>query len=117
MLSPTPISFGLSKPVFYPILAAVVLGKCMELAPIISGRNLSLERGIVLAKVTWDEISKYIDDAFDVKGRIERSDVLALAEANDASDDVIDALDAIGSRVFRTKEDTRKFLTDQGYVA
>ena len=70
-----------------------------------------------MAKVSWDTISKYIEEALNFKGQIERSDVLSLAENDDASDDVIDALDAIGSRVFKTQADVKKFLIDQGYVS
>ncbi len=70
-----------------------------------------------MAKVTWDMISKYVDQAINTWGQIERADLVEYAENDYASDDIIDALDAVGSRVFRTQEDVRKFLTDQGYVS
>ncbi len=69
-----------------------------------------------MAMVKWDTISGYIDKAFSVKGRIERADVLDLADLDHPSDDVIDALDAIGSRVFTSTSDVRNFLIAQGYV-
>ncbi len=70
-----------------------------------------------MAAVKWDTISGYIDKAFSVKGRIERADVIELAELDYASDDVIDALDAVGSRVFTSISDLQNFLIAQGYVA
>jgi hypothetical protein len=70
-----------------------------------------------MAAVKWDTLSGYIDDIFSMNGRIARADVIALAEIDNASDEVIDALDAIGSRVFTSPSDVRDFLTAQGYVA
>jgi hypothetical protein len=69
-----------------------------------------------MAAVKWDIISDYIDQVFNTNGRIARADVLALAEIDNASDEVIDALDAIGSRVFTSPSDVHSFLTAQGYV-
>lgn len=70
-----------------------------------------------MATVKWDTISGYIDEAFNTHGRIERAYVIALAEIDGISDEVLDALDAIGSRVFRSPSDVRDFLIAQGYVA
>ena len=70
-----------------------------------------------MANVTWDMISKYVEAAFNAYGEIERSDVLLLAENDYASDDIIDALDAIGSRVFKAQADVKTFLTGQGYIS
>jgi hypothetical protein len=70
-----------------------------------------------MAAVKWDALSGYVDDIFSMNGRIARADVIALAEIDNASDEVIDALDAIGSRVFTSPSDVRDFLTAQGYVA
>jgi len=70
-----------------------------------------------LAKVTWDMISKYVEQALNTWGQIERADLVEYAENDYASDDIIDALDAVGSRVFRTQEDVRRFLTDQSYIS
>jgi hypothetical protein len=66
--------------------------------------------------VKWESVSGYIQEAFDMKGQIERSMVMAFAEADNASDDVIDTLDAIGSRVFRSVADAQNFLVSGGYV-
>ncbi|MFC1977697.1 DUF2795 domain-containing protein [Chloroflexota bacterium] len=70
-----------------------------------------------MAAVKWDALSGYIDDIFGIDGRIARADVMALAEKDNASDDVVDAIDAIGSRAFTSPSDVRDFLTAQGYVA
>ena len=70
-----------------------------------------------MAKVTWDMISKYVQQAIDTWGQIERADLVEYAQNDYASEDVLDALDAVGSRVFRTQEDVKKFLTDQGYIS
>ena len=40
-----------------------------------------------------------------------------LADADLASDDVIDAIDAIGSRVFPTIDAAKSFLESQGYIS
>lgn len=69
-----------------------------------------------MAVVKWDAISRYMEEIFEMSGRVERADVLDLAMADNASDDVVDALDAIGSRVFRSVADAREFLTNGGYV-
>ncbi len=66
--------------------------------------------------VKWESVSSYIQEAFDMKGQIERSVVMAFAESDNAGDDIIDTLDAIGSRVFRSVADAQNFLTTQGYV-
>lgn len=63
-----------------------------------------------MSQVTWESISGYVQRAFEAGGRVERADVIDLAYADGASDDAIDAIDAIGSRVFRTLADTRAFL-------
>jgi hypothetical protein len=62
-------------------------------------------------------ISKYVQQAIDTWGQIERADLVEYAQNDYASEDVLDALDAVGSRVFRTQEDVKKFLTDQGYIS
>lgn len=62
-------------------------------------------------------ISKYVEQALNTWGQIERADLVEYAENDYASDDIIDALDAVGSRVFRTQEDVRRFLTDQSYIS
>ena len=50
-------------------------------------------------------------------GRVERADAVDLAYDQNASDDVVDALDVIGSRVFNSVADTHAFLLGQQAVA
>jgi hypothetical protein len=69
-----------------------------------------------MAAVQWEKIEPYFVQVFEATGQIERQDVIDLAFAEDESDDVIDAIDAIGSRVFRTVEDAKNFLKSQNYV-
>jgi hypothetical protein len=69
-----------------------------------------------MASVPWSKVEPYFVDAFAIQGQIEREDVINLAFAEDESDDVIDAIDAIGSRVFRTVEDAKNFLKGQNLV-
>jgi hypothetical protein len=66
--------------------------------------------------VPWSKVESYFQEAFAAQGQVERQDVIDLAFAQDESDDVIDAIDAIGSRVFRTIEDAKAFLVSQNQV-
>lgn len=66
--------------------------------------------------VSWSQVEPYVRAAYETHGRVERADVIELAYEDNASDDVIDAIDAIGSRVFRTVEDVRAFLMSQNLV-
>jgi hypothetical protein len=66
--------------------------------------------------VPWSKVEPYFQDAFAAQGQIEREDVINLAFGEDESDDVIDAIDAIGSRVFRSVEDAKAFLVGQNWV-
>ncbi len=70
-----------------------------------------------VAAIKWDAISDYIEEALGTKGLVQHEDLMAMALANNASDEVVDALDAIGSRVFRSASEVRNFLVSQGYVA
>ncbi|HLZ72293.1 MAG TPA: hypothetical protein VKV26_20510 [Dehalococcoidia bacterium] len=67
--------------------------------------------------VAWAEIAPFVQEAFDRVGRVERADVVDLAYDQNANDDVVDALDMIGSRVFPTVEATRDFLVGQKAVS
>lgn len=66
--------------------------------------------------VAWSKIEGYFEQAFALQGQVERQDVIDLAFAEDESDDVIDAIDAVGSRVFRSVEDAKNFLKSQNLV-
>jgi hypothetical protein len=66
--------------------------------------------------VPWSKVEPYFEQAFAAQGQVERQDVIDLAFAADESDDVVDAIDAIGSRVFRTLDDAKAFLVSQKQV-
>ncbi len=66
--------------------------------------------------VPWSKVEPYFEQAFAAQGQVERQDVIDLAFAADESDDVVDAIDAIGSRVFRTLDDAKAFLVSQNQV-
>jgi hypothetical protein len=66
--------------------------------------------------VAWSTIEPYITRAFEQQGRVERADVIDFAYEDNADDDVIDTIDAIGSRVFPTPDAVRDFLSGQNLV-
>ncbi len=70
-----------------------------------------------MAAVPWRAIESYFVEAAETHGEIERQDVIDLAFAANASDDEIDAIDAVGSRVFRSVEDARAFLKSQDVIS
>ena len=70
-----------------------------------------------MAPVPWSKIEPYFREAFGDSGDIAREDVINLAFAENESDEVIDTIDAIGSRVFRTLDDARSFLQAQGFIS
>lgn len=67
--------------------------------------------------VSWGEVAPFVQTAFDRMGRVERADVVDLAYEANASDDVVDALDELGSRVFPSVDAAHDFLTNQGVVS
>jgi hypothetical protein len=69
-----------------------------------------------MAAVDWSVIEPYVLTAYEEHGRIERADVIDLAYGEDADDDVVDTIDAIGSRVFSSPEDVKQFLVSQKLV-
>lgn len=66
--------------------------------------------------VRWSDIEPYLRATFEATGQVERAEAVNRAFAENASDDVIDTLDAIGSRVFQTLDAAREFLVTQGLI-
>lgn len=66
--------------------------------------------------VKWDKIAPYIESGFAASGRVERASIVDAAYDEGADDDVVDALDGLGSRVFNSVEEAKAFLAAQGYV-
>lgn len=69
-----------------------------------------------MAAVDWSLLEPYVQAAYEEHGRIERADVIDLAYGENADDDIIDTIDAIGSRVFTAPQDVRDFLVGQKLV-
>ncbi|HEY8491815.1 MAG TPA: DUF2795 domain-containing protein [Dehalococcoidia bacterium] len=70
-----------------------------------------------MADVRWEQVEPFVRRAYEAVGRVERADVVDLAYDAGVDDDVIDVLDALGSRVFATPEDVRQFMVSQNLVA
>lgn len=70
-----------------------------------------------MAKPTWSQVEPYIQQAYEQYGRVERADAMEIAEADNVDDDMVDTIDAIGSRVFKTPDDVRAFLQSQNLLA
>ncbi len=66
--------------------------------------------------VAWTKIAPYIENGFAASGRVERASIVDAAYDEGADDDVVDALDGLGSRVFNSVDDAKAFLTSQGIV-
>ena len=70
--------------------------------------------------VPWETIQRYIEGSYTINGQVERSVALELSEPEGISDDAIDAIDAIGSRIFRGESavaDVQAFLSQEGHIA
>lgn len=67
--------------------------------------------------IAWSSIEEYVTRAHELQGRVERADVIDLAYEANADDDVIDTIDAIGSRVFKTPDDVKAFLSGQNLIS
>jgi hypothetical protein len=66
--------------------------------------------------VKWSKVAPYIENGFAAQGRVERSSIVDAAYDDAADDDIVDALDALGSRVFNSVDEAKQFLASQGIV-
>jgi hypothetical protein len=66
--------------------------------------------------VKWSKIAPYIEGGFANEGRVERSSIVDKAYDDAADDDVVDALDGLGSRIFFSVDEAKAFLVSQGMV-
>jgi hypothetical protein len=76
---------------------------------------LSRVGGVAMA-VKWSKVAPYIENGLASRGNIERSSIVDAAYDDAADDDVVDAIDTLGSRIFMTVEETKAFLLAQGAV-
>jgi hypothetical protein len=75
----------------------------------------SSRQGAAMA-VKWSKIAPYIENGFAAQGRVERASIVDAAYDEGADDDVVDALDGLGSRVFNSVDEAKDFLVGQGYA-
>lgn len=66
--------------------------------------------------VKWERVAPHIEAGLASRGNVERSSIVDKLFDDGEDDDVIDAIDGIGSRVFNSVEETRQFLLSQGLV-
>jgi hypothetical protein len=66
--------------------------------------------------VKWSRVAPYLENGYASEGRVERSGIVDRMYDEGADDDVVDTVDALGSRVFNSVEDARQFLLSQGLV-
>ncbi len=66
--------------------------------------------------VEWSKIAPYVENGFASNGRVERTSIVDAAYEDAADDDIVDALDGLGSRVFNSVDEAKTFLVSQGLV-
>jgi hypothetical protein len=66
--------------------------------------------------VKWSKVAPYVENGYASMGRVDRASIVDAAYDDGADDDVVDALDAFGSRVFNTVAEAKAFLVSQGAV-
>ena len=70
-----------------------------------------------MAKANWADIEALVKDWFDQGLQPDRGDLVDLAYKNDASDDVIDALDTLGARPVESLASLKDLLTKNNALA
>ena len=66
--------------------------------------------------VKWSKIAPYIENGFASNARVERSSIVDAAYDDGADDDIVDAIDGLGSRVFNSVDEAKAFLVSQSLV-
>ncbi|MDP9236501.1 MAG: DUF2795 domain-containing protein [Chloroflexota bacterium] len=66
--------------------------------------------------VKWSRVAPYVENGYASMGRVDRASIVDAAYDDGADDDVVDALDAFGSRVFNSVDEAKAFLASQGVV-
>lgn len=70
-----------------------------------------------MAKANWSDVEALVKDWFDQGLKPDRGDLMDLAFQQDASDDVIDALDTLGSRPLESLASLKEQLEKNGALA
>ena len=66
--------------------------------------------------IQWSKVAPYLEGGYADQGRIERASIVDKAYDDGADDDIVDTLDAMGSRVFNSVDEAKQFLLSQGLV-
>jgi len=66
--------------------------------------------------VKWNKIAPYLEDCYQSQFRVERTAMMDKAYDAGADDDIVDTLDAIGSRIFNSVDDAKQYLASQGLI-
>lgn len=69
-----------------------------------------------MAKVQWSDVEALVGHLFEDGGQPERSDMIDLAYAQDASDDVIDAIDSLHGKPIASLDTLKQLLTTNGVL-
>ncbi len=67
--------------------------------------------------VTWEQIEKIAKPVFDQGMQPERQDLLDLAFADSADDDLIDALDSLSNRPLQSLDQLKEQLQESGAIS
>ena len=70
-----------------------------------------------MAKANWSDVEALVKDWFAQGLTPDRGDLVDLAYAQNASDDVIDALDTLGARPVESLEHLKELLTKNDALA
>ncbi len=70
-----------------------------------------------MAKAPWNEIEPLVKHLFEQGLQPDRQDLVDLAFAQDASDDVIDALDSLNGKPVPSLESLKQQLEGNGVIA
>jgi hypothetical protein len=66
--------------------------------------------------IKWSRVASYLENGYASTGRVDRTTVVDAAYDDAAADDIVDTLDALGSRVFNSVDDAKAFLASQGLI-
>ncbi|MEO6398395.1 MAG: hypothetical protein ABIP13_07990 [Tepidiformaceae bacterium] len=70
-----------------------------------------------MAKANWSDVEALVKAWFEQGLTPDRGDLVDLAYAQNASDDVIDALDTLGARPVESLENLKELLTNNNALA
>ena len=69
-----------------------------------------------MSKVEWSAVEALVSHAFEGGAMPERQDLVDIAFANDASDDMVDALDSLPSRPVPSLDALKDHLTSKDLI-